>query len=397
MNRGAILLFALSAMPSRAGEPVLVGDVLGGRIAAGGCGLQCVMSQPLRKDIADASAVVVGTLANPRRNPAGGDGVEGVTDLNLLRFVKATPALLALKSVTINRYVEVKNPKQRYLISLDLTKNKIEAYRGIELKSNALPDYLRDALRLDPRKPEDALTFFHRHLTSADRDVSGDALREILDIPYDTLRRNAALLPLDKILARFGEKGVSNDVRAVDGLVLGHVGIARYADVLRKQIEAHRNETGYRALDGLLIGYTLLKPKEGIALFEKIMGEAKAPFLVRYVAMRGLRFFRHVRPDVLPKAAVADAVAAMLSQPDAADLAIEELRRQGEARFLDRVLALHGKKEFDAPIVRRHVLRYALTFAGDPKAARFLDERRKEDPDRVRELEEQLREEERNP
>jgi hypothetical protein len=56
------------------------------------------------------------------------------------------------------------------------------------------------------------------------------------------------------------------------------------------------------------------------------------------------------------------------------------------------VLALYGKKGFDAPIVRQAILRYALSCPKtDTAAATFVAERRKQDPELVKDAEDALK------
>ena len=62
-------------------------------------------------------------------------------------------------------------------------------------------------------------------------------------------------------------------------------------------------------LDGLLAGYVLLDPKEGLAFLAATIKDPKEDFLVRYAALRCLRFFWEYREDVLKKP---DIVAAVL-------------------------------------------------------------------------------------
>ena len=51
----------------------------------------------------------------------------------------------------------------------------------------------------------------------------------------------------------------------------------------------------------------------------------------------------------------------MLRQGELADLAVEDLRKWGRWETADKVLALYGKPSHNIPIVRRTILRYALS------------------------------------
>jgi hypothetical protein len=115
--------------------------------------------------------------------------------------------------------------------------------------------------------------------------------------------------------------------------------------------------------------------------------------LLRYAALRAARFFHDFRPDVVPANQVTAAVVTLLDQKDIADLAIEDLRKWSCWDVADRVLGLYGKESHSAPIIRRAIVRYALSCppAKSPKSAEFVAARKKEDPKWVEEVEELLR------
>jgi len=77
--------------------------------------------------------------------------------------------------------------------------------------------------------------------------------------------------------------------------------------------------------------------------------------------------------------------------------AIEDMRKWQMWDRSHDVLGLYGKKGYDAPFLKDAIIRYALAHAqseqgkSDSQTARFLAERRKEDPERVRDIEEALK------
>ena len=107
--------------------------------------------------------------------------------------------------------------------------------------------------------------------------------------------------------------------------------------------------------------------------------------------------------DLISHKDVVSAVALLLDQSDIADLAIEDLRKWGCWGMTDQVLGLYGKKSHDVPIIRRSILRFALSAHGinadgsankdqpNPKAQAFVAELRKKDPEMVESAEELLK------
>jgi hypothetical protein len=217
-----------------------------------------------------------------------------------------------------------------------------------------------------------------------------DAHAELEALSYADLRPHAGLLPADAIAARLKNEKTPTSLRHLDGLLLGHCGNAKHAKLLETMIDSRCQKKEDNGLEGLLIGYTLLRPNEGLARIRKIVSQPAVEFNLRYRALKALRFLGLERPDVLARQQLIELSCLMLDHCDIADLVIEDMRRLGQGGMVDRVLALHGKKGFDLPITRRAILRYAIVFSNNPKAAQFVEARRAEDPEFVEELEDLL-------
>src|SRR5262249_17836403 len=112
--------------------------------------------------------------------------------------------------------------------------------------------------------------------------------------------------------------------------------------------------------------------------------------MLRYAALRSARFFWDSRPDVVDKKSLVEGVTLLLDQGDVADLAIEDLRKWERWETCERVLALQNLKSHDAPIIKRAILRYALS-CPQPQAAAFVAAYRKRDPETVKDVEELLK------
>jgi hypothetical protein len=172
--------------------------------------------------------------------------------------------------------------------------------------------------------------------------------------------------------------------------MLGHCGTAEHAKVLRGLLDdPQRRFTS--GMDGMLAGYILLQPKEGWAYVAGIMKDAKLDFGLRYAALRAGRFFHEFRPDLVPAADLTAAVLPLLEQKDIADLAVEDLRKWGRWEVADTILGLYGRESHNVPIIRRSILRYALSCpARNAKVAAFLADRRKDSAKLVEEVQEIL-------
>jgi len=107
--------------------------------------------------------------------------------------------------------------------------------------------------------------------------------------------------------------------------------------------------------------------------------------------LRTLRFYHGWKPDE-SKAQVLRGLATLVPEGDIADLAIEDLRLWEMWDLTPDVLAQYGKPTHGAPIMKRSLIRYALSSAPARKdAAEFLNARRLAEPDLVKEVEESLK------
>jgi hypothetical protein len=139
-----------------------------------------------------------------------------------------------------------------------------------------------------------------------------------------------------------------------------------------------------------LAGYVMLQPKEGWDYILAILKDPKKEFMLRYAALRGVRFLWSSRPDLVPEKELEKGVSLLVDQSDIADLAVEDLRLHKCWDEAGHVLGLYGKKSHDIPIVRRYILRYALS-CPTPEAAKFIADLRQKDPEMVKDIEEFLK------
>src|SRR5262249_29496948 len=146
-------------------------------------------------------------------------------------------------------------------------------------------------------------------------------------------------------------------------------------------------------MDGVLAGYVMLDRAAGWQFLTGLLKNANEQMLVRYAALRSARFYYDMRPDVVPQNDVVAAIDILLDQGDIADLAIEDCRRWGRWEKADRVLDLFNRPSHDVPVVKRSILRFALSCPPErsPRAAAFVAEQRKRDPEWVSDAEELLR------
>ena len=353
----------------------------------------CLMQgQTLTTDVSQANLVLVGLFTNAREGEKLG---EGTTDLVIEAVVKKHAILADRKVVTLARYVPPVDKKNKYLVLCDVFQGRITPYRGVAVRADCdIAGYLDGALKRKDSKPSERLAYFFKFLDNPEIEISNDAYREFGNAPYQDYRDMAGDLPADRVAAWLRDPQTPSIRIGLYASILGHCGKEEHARLLRSLLEEPSRKV-LIGIDGVVAGYTLLRPKEGWDYLRGMLKDSSREFTQRYAAMRAVRFFWDSRPDVIARKDLAEAVAQLLEQSDIADLAIEDLRKWGYWELADRVLALHGRKSHDVPIIKRAILRYALCCKGSdggphaPSVA-FVNQLRKTDPRSVSDTEELL-------
>jgi len=340
---------------------------------------------PFRQELTQSKLVLYGTLANPKLGPGG---VGGSVDLHIDSVLKHDPFLGNQKVVQLNRYVPL-DPKSppKYLVFCDVFNGKLDPYRALPLKSPAAVDYLRGAAALDAKDRGGALHYFFRYLDSPDADVAADAYLEFARATDAEVGNVARKLDPEKLRRLINDAATPPERIGLFAFLLGACGTEREAAFLRALVEKPTEKTA-RAQDGILAGYTQMRPRDGWALGLKILQDSKRPFTEREAVLRSMRFFHGWKGDEYRRE-ILEGMRLLLPQGDIADLAVEDLRKWGWWDLTPNVLALYGKESHKAPILQRGLVRYALS-CPQPAATEFIARVRQQDPATVKDIEEAL-------
>lgn len=347
----------------------------------------------LRQDVGQAKLVLFGALSDPALNPNDPAGVNGTTKFTIDKVIKTDPFLGNTKVVTLPRYVPVdaKNPP-KFLIFCDVFKGKddkerLDPYRGIPVKSPEIVAYLQGALALDAKDRSKMLLYYFDHLEHRDPTIADDAFLELAKASDQELVQVASKFSADKLRGWVQAEATQGNRLSLYGFLLGLCGSDKDAAVLEAALRnpSPRNQS---ALDGLLWGYIELRPRDGWNMVQAGLKDATKPFTQRFALLRTLRFYHGYKPQESRKE-ILGGLAVALDQGDIADLAVEDLRRWQIWDLTPEVLAQYGKKSHDAPIVKRSIVRYALS-CPRPEATRFVGEVRGRDANLVKDVEESL-------
>ena len=350
------------------------------------CPFCSMQGQTLAGEVAGADMVLFGTLANANVK-------DDTTDLVLDSVVKTNALVEGKKVVTLPKYIEPdKLTQYKFLVFCYIFKGKIDPYRGMAMKPDSdIVTYLKGVQELKDKKPVERLPFYFKYLDNADPEISMDAFKEFANADYKDYREMAKKLPADKLAGWLRDRNTPGFRIGLYGSLLGHCGNDKDAALLRSLVDDPERKLS-SGVDGVLAGYVMIKPKEGWEYTKNLMKDPSKEFLMRYAGLRAARFLHDFRPDLVDKKELADGVAQLLNQKDIADLAVEDLRKWGCSDMTKRVLGLRETEAYTSlPIVRRAVLRFALSFPDVADDAAYVAEQRKSNAQGVSEAEEILK------
>lgn len=349
----------------------------------------CTHYTTVREDTEGAEAVLHVRLICSHQNTSD-EG--GKTQFQILSVLKAHPILKGQTGIKMSRYVPVEKPgdKPEFIIYVGVDKNKVDIYRGI-VATQTQVDYLKGILALGTQDRSKSLKYFFPYLNHANSEIARDAYTEVSRADYRDLSVAVGDFPADKVAGWINDKNTQGYYLGLYGLLLGHCGTEKHADLLCKLLDDPKKLPD-SSFEGILTGYVLLMPKEGWALVNTILKDRSRDFLHRFVALKLARFFYDSRPDVISRKQVVASVMQLLDQDDIADLAINALRQWERWDATGRVLGLTGMKLYELPLNRRAVLRFMISARDkNPAAAAFVEQMRQADAGYVQENEDLLK------
>jgi hypothetical protein len=393
---------------------LLAVSVLAGSAAA--CPFCSTQGQTLSGEIATADLIVLGTLTNAKPDPA--DITKGSTDLVIDAVIKPHPYLAGKRVLVIPRYLPdaARAGDTKFLVygavytkPADLTAaglvggwlltrpetSVFDPYRGEPVPSNSeLPRYLHGAIAVREQDTPTRLRYFFDYLEHPDLQISTDATMEFGNTEYKDVRALAEKLPGDTVLRWLQDPNTAPSRYGLYGLFIGHCGKKADAPKIRALLDdpARAKSSG---VDGLMAGLILLDPQLGWDYLSGLIRDPNQEFATHYAALRTLRFFWEYRPDVIGKDKVLAGMRELVAHKDLADLPMEDLRKWGCWDQTDYVLSFAAKESHNkTPIIRRAILRFALSAPATHKAAKaYVEQARKEDPERVKFVEQTLADE----
>jgi hypothetical protein len=315
------------------------------------------------------------------------DGKIFFTELAVDEVLKSHDSVTNRKTITVKQDIRVKS---QIIVFGDALKDRFDLFRGVENSPDGtLKEYLLRAIKLKDNKIEDRLRYCFDHLENQSLQIASDAHLEFAHASAKEIRAMAKTLPADKIASWLADPKTPPRRFNLYGVLLGNCGTAEHAKVLRSLIDKQLKDLHQYAV-GLLSGYAMLQPKEAWPYMRTILADNQQVFDVRFAVLRCAEFLRDERPDLIEAKELCAGIAVLLEEASMADLGIDFLCKAKCWDRTDQVLAVHNKNgDFDNRFVKRSILWFAMK-SPNPRAAAFVSEQRKQNPESVRMLEEVL-------
>lgn len=313
--------------------------------------------------IEEAEIVLFGHFENPRA--AKGVGLEEYeTDFVIEDVLKTHPMIKGKDRITVPR--QILDSKAKFVIFADVYKGNINAYKGTQLVNGGhMLKYVEGVLKMKDKTQPERLRFAFDFLNSPESEVALDAYREYARADYKDYKDMAKSLPADTLAAWLKDPKTPQYRYGLYASLLGHCGTSKHATMLLDMInDAEKQKAS--GLHGLLAAYTMLEPQKGWTMLKDLVKDKDKPFLFRYQGLQTMRFMWESRPDLIAKDdkdakdEIVKGVLGVLKVPDMADFAIEDLAKWKRWEHCDAVLGLFGAKDYNTPIIRKSILRYAL-------------------------------------
>ncbi|QDU59200.1 hypothetical protein Pan216_00270 [Planctomycetes bacterium Pan216] len=349
-------------------------------VSARACPFCAQMGKSLSDDVEEARVVLFGLLTDARVFPDADLGQpNGETTINIEKVIKADPILAGRRKIKLPRYIAAADDDRAdYIIFGDVIEGEIDPYRGIPVEERAFVNYLVGAVDRRAKDPKQRLGYFFQFLDHDDPTIGTDAYKEFSVAPFKEVAAAGPSFDRRRLIGWLTNGSLPAYQMGLCGCLLGVCGHAEDAKILRELIddESKRPPTG---VDGLMGGYCLLAPKEGIAHVQTILGDTSSDFNQRYAALRALRFVLDEMPQV-DRARLLAGMKPALELTDQTDLVIDELRKREAWDLTATIVALHDDPRMSDRIIRRAIIAFALE-SPRPEAKELISSLEQSNPD----------------
>jgi hypothetical protein len=339
----------------------------------------------LAQEFEQAQVVVYGHIANPQLDFKTG---RGTTEFHFDKIIKDDATFPRQKMVVLSRYLPILDAKEtpRYVMFYRLPAKNLEPYTGRQIASPAVLEFIAE-LQKQRKDPVQGLVFAAKHLDHADPNIAEEAFLAFAQADNKLIVKTAKLLAPANVRQLLKTPDLEAEKLSLYAYLLGSCGGADDAELLRTLLKSS-SPRSYKAYEGILAGYITMRPKEGWAYAHDLLKNEKN-FLLRYAALRSMRFFYNANPEE-NATQVMKGMETAISHADVADIAIQDLSKWKRWEHTKLIVACYDKASHKSPIVKSSIVRYALA-CPQPEARALVERVRRQDPELLKYLEEEMK------
>ena len=317
------------------------------------CGTS-ISKATLAEEMDLAAVVVYGPISNPQLGQMG----TGTVDLHVDNVVKDDGGLGALRELTLDRYVPVQDPKQppKYLVFLDKARGKFIPSTGFATKTPAVLEYLEGGIAARKEGRVAALKFYAKYLNHDEPLIATDAFLEFAKSKDADVGNAGRALDPAFIRGMLAKRDLDPDRLSMFAFLLGCCGKEEDTQLPDEDREPAGRRTLSEAMDGILAGCVLLKPREGWETIHGILADTSKPFQTRLACWRALRFL-HGWKDGEFHAEILKTFELVIRDGELCDLGVEDLRRWKEWGLTKTIAEQFDSPSHKTPIIRNGIIR----------------------------------------
>ncbi len=340
----------------------------------------------LAQEYEQAQVVVYGHIANPKLDIKTGGGT---TEFHFDKIVKDDAAFPRQQMIVLSRYLPILDAKEtpRYVMFYRLPAKSLEPYTGRQIASPAVLEFIAELQKHRKNDAVKALVFAAKHLDHADANIAEEAFLAFAQADNKVIVETAKQLAPASVRQLLKTPDLEPEKLSMYAYLLGSCGKAEDADQLRKLLK-RSSPRNYKAYEGILAGYITIQPKAGWAYAHDLLKNEKN-FLLRYAALRAMRFFYNTHPEECA-AEVMKGMETAIAHADVADIAIQDLSKWKRWEHTKLIVACYDKSSHKSPIVKSSIVRYALA-CPQPEARTLVERVRRQNPELLKYLEEEMK------
>lgn len=345
----------------------------------------------LAYEFEQAQVIVYGHLANPKLTTKSGGGT---TEFFVDHIIKDDPAFPRQKMLLLSRYLPILDAKSppKYVMFFRMSARSAgegppQPYWGKEIANPAVLEFVAD-LQRQRSDPAKMLVHAAKNFDHADPIIADEAFMVFAKADDKLIAQSAKKLDPKKLRKLVKDPDLEPERLSMFAYLLGACGNDDDAELLRSLLK-NPQPRHYKSFEGILAGYITMRPKEGWAFVQETLKNTKQSFMLRYAALRTMRFFYNAKPqDTGPQ--VLQGLGLAITQFDLADIAIQDLCKWKRWEHTKLIVSCWDKSSHQSAIVKQSIVRYALA-CPLPEARALLERARRQDPELVRHLEAELK------